>query len=86
MSKDFETIFREFSGYDGPDCVCCNSVTNKDSIRLLLDDNLVWDKDFDSIRLELANLLTSIDRYVSRSGKQAIKPELDKLNKKLLGE
>lgn len=77
---------REFPGYDGPKCVCCNSVTNKDSIKLLLDDNLVWDTDFDNIRHELANLLMSIDRYVSRSGKQAIKPELDKLNRKLLGE
>lgn len=77
---------KEFPGYDGPECVCCNSVTNKDSIKLLLDDNLVWDTDFDNIRHELANLLMSIDRYVSRSGKQAIKPELDKFNRKLLGE
>jgi len=78
---------REFTNptFDGP-CVCCNKINNTETIMLLNDNNLVWDKDFDSIRTELADLLTAIDRYVSRTGKQAIKKELDNLANKLLGE
>ena len=75
---------REFTNptYDGP-CVCCQK---NDTVKLLNDNNLVWDKDFDSIRTELADLLTAIDYYISRAGKQAIRKELDNLNNKLLGE
>jgi hypothetical protein len=78
---------REFTNlyFDGS-CACCNKINNAETITLLNDNNLVWDKDFDSIRTELADLLTAIDRYVSRAGKQAIKKELDNLTNKLLGE
>lgn len=78
---------REFTNptYDG-ECVCCKKISNTEIITLLADNNLVWDKDFDNIRTELADLLTAIDKYVSRVGKQAIKKELDNLTNKLLGE
>lgn len=78
---------REFwdAYYDGKKCACCHKTSTTDVVQLLVDNNLVWDADFDNIRLELADLLRAIDRYVSRTGKDAIKPELDNLTKKLVG-
>jgi hypothetical protein len=79
---------REFTNptYDGPKCACCNKVDTSKASTLLTDDNLVWSKDFDHIRKELAELLQAIDKYVSRQGKAAIQPELEKLTQKLIGE
>jgi len=53
---------REFTNptYDGKKCACCKP-TIDNAANLLLDDNLVWDADFEAIREDLGQLLISID-------------------------
>lgn len=79
---------REFTNptYDGKQCSCCNNTKTTDAIKLLADKNLVWDKDFDYIRTELADLLQVIDKYISRTGKQVIQKQLDAVTNKILGK
>mgnify|MGYP000420339113 CR=1 FL=1 len=64
--------------YEGKQCVCCKH-NIEHIVTLLTDKNLVWDNDFDQVRQPLANLFQAIDYYVSKAGKAAIQPELDKL-------
>ena len=46
---------------------------------LLLDDNLVWSDDMESIRKDLAHLLISVDRLLSTQTKQLLQPNLDNI-------
>jgi archaellum component FlaF (FlaF/FlaG flagellin family) len=77
---------REFTNptYDGAECVCCNRVETIDAINLLVDGNLVWDKDFDAIRLPLAQLLIDIEKYGSKSMKNVLDNSLKNLVESLL--
>lgn len=77
---------REFTEptYNGPECVCCNRVETIDAINLLVDKNLVWDKDFDAIRLPLAQLLIDIEKYGSKSMKNVLDNSLKNLVESLL--
>lgn len=70
--------------YNGPECVCCNRVETIDAINLLIDKNLVWDKDFDNIRLPLAQLLIDIEKYGSKSMKNVLDSSLKNLVESLL--
>lgn len=47
--------------------------------KLLLDDNLVWSEDMETIRKDLGQLLISIERYLSTQSKQMLQPNLDNL-------
>lgn len=68
--------------YDGKKCVCCKP-TIDNAANLLLDDNLVWDADFEAIREDLGQLLISIDRYLSVGAKKMLEPTLQNLVQKL---
>jgi hypothetical protein len=46
---------------------------------LLLDDNLVWSDDMNSIRKDLAHLLISIDRLMSNQAKQLLHPNFENI-------
>ena len=72
------------STYNGPECVCCNRVETIDAINLLVDKNLVWDKDFDNIRLPLAQLLIDIEKYGSKSMKNVLDSSIKHLVESLL--
>jgi hypothetical protein len=75
---------REFTNptYDGKKCVCCKP-TIDNAANLLLDDNLVWDADFEAIRQDLGQLLIIIDRYTSTGAKRMLEPSLQNLVHKL---
>jgi hypothetical protein len=75
---------REFTNptYDGKKCACCKP-TIDNAANLLLDDNLVWDADFEAIREDLGQLLISIDRYLSVGAKKMLEPTLQNLVQKL---
>ena len=47
--------------------------------KLLLDDNLVWSEDMETIRKDLGQMLISIERYLSTQSKQMLQPNLDNL-------
>jgi hypothetical protein len=46
---------------------------------LLLDDNLIWSDDMNSIRKDLAHLLISIDRLMSTQAKQLLHPNFENI-------